>query len=164
MTRAGDEPILDREDETTHEKVSELTDLLGEFGAAVSFGPNRYTVRLALEVSPPEAVVSEAINAVTTYADKAGLPNWPFIKIEATEWEQFEQELDEPTFPNIIGVSELAQILDVSRQRASELARAAHFPKPFAGLASGPVWLEPTIRRFVAEWERRPGRPRSAAG
>lgn len=161
ITRAGDEPLLNLDDESTHEKIFDLIELLSEYGAAISHGPNRYTVRLALDASSVEAATSEAISNVVTYADKVGLPYWPLVKIEATEWTEFERELDEPTYPTVIGVSELSQVLGVSRQRASELARTSHFPKPFAELASGPVWLEPTIRRFVSEWERRPGRPKS---
>lgn len=163
VTRAGEEQLLGFNDDGVQEQISDLMDMLSEFGAAVSFGPDRYTVRFALETPSIEAAVSEAISTVQTYAEKAGLPSWPFVKMEATEWGVFEQELDAPTFPSVIGVSELSRILGVSRQRASELARAAHFPKPFAELASGPVWLEPTVRRFVSEWERQPGRPRSEA-
>lgn len=160
VTRAGQEQLLDFGDETVQEQVSELVDLLTDYGGAVSFALDRYTVRLALETASVDAAVSETLNIVQMYSEKAGLPSWPFVKVEAIEWGVFERELDTPTFPNILGVSELAHGLGVSRQRASELARTHHFPKPFAELASGPVWLEPTVRRFIREWERRPGRPR----
>jgi hypothetical protein len=77
--------------------------------------------------------------------------------------EELERQLDEPTYPDVVGVSELAMLLGVSRQRASELARSATFPRLFAELASGPVWTESHVRRFVDDWERRCGRPRKAS-
>ena len=55
---------------------------------------------------------------------------------------------------------EVAEILGVSRQRASELASSAGFPRPVANLAAGPVWLLSSINSFNEKWERRPGRPR----
>lgn len=163
VTRAGGEPLMDANDETVQEQISDLMDLLSDYSVAISFGPDRYSVRLALEATSSEAALSEALGMVQTYAEKAGLPSWPFVRVQATEWSEFEREVEAPTFPNVLGVSELSQLLGVSRQRASELARSSHFPRPFAELAAGPIWLEPTISRFVREWERRPGRPRSEA-
>lgn len=162
-TRSAEGQILDPNDETLHDQVSDLMELLSDYGAAVSYSSYRYTVRLAVEASSAGTAVSEALGTVQRYAEEAGLPSWPFVKVEATEWSAFERELETPTFPNVLGVSELSQLLGVSRQRASELARSRHFPKPFAALAAGPVWLEPSISRFVREWERRPGRPKSEA-
>ena len=162
-TRSGEGQILAFNDETVHDQVSDLMELLRDHGAAVSYSSYRYTVRLAIEATTAEMAVSEALGTVQRYAEKVGLPSWPFVKLEATEWSEFERDLETPTFPNVLGVSELSQLLGVSRQRASELARSRHFPKPFAALAAGPVWLEPTISRFVREWERRPGRPKSEA-
>lgn len=162
VTRTGDEALLPRSEDTV-QPFSDLAEFLGEYGAAVSHARGRYSVRLALEAPSAELAVSEAMKIVGTFGEKAGLPSWPFVDVRATAWPEFERSLDAPTFPNVLGVSELAQLLGVSRQRVSELARRSHFPKPFAELAAGPIWLEPTIRRFVSEWERRPGRPRSAA-
>jgi hypothetical protein len=34
------------------------------------------------------------------------------------------------------------------------------FPAPVGELASGPVWLEGDLSRFMDTWERKPGRPR----
>jgi hypothetical protein len=57
-----------------------------------------------------------------------------------------------------VGTSEVAALLGVSRQRVSELSRAAHFPQPVTSLASGPVWTKPGILLFVDGWDRAPGR------
>jgi hypothetical protein len=49
-------------------------------------------------------------------------------------------------------------MLEVTKQRASELARRANFPKPIARLASGPVWKKASIARHARTWDRRPDR------
>jgi hypothetical protein len=75
--------------------------------------------------------------------------------------EELERELEAPTIPALAGISEVAKVLGVSRQRASELPGSERFPKPVANLAAGPVWLRSTILSFNQRWDRRPGRPRN---
>jgi hypothetical protein len=134
---------------------------LGDYAPAFSYGDDRYSIRVAIDFDWPVPAMSEAIERVMKISGSVGLPDWPIAHVEATDWDEFERGLSEATYPDLIGVTELAGILNVSKQRASELARQSTFPAPIAQLASGPVWLEPTVRRFVAEWVRRPGRPRS---
>jgi hypothetical protein len=88
---------------------------------------------------------------------------WEISRAEIVTWDEFERELSEPTYAGVLGVAELADLLNVTRQRASQIARRSDFPRPYAELASGPVWLEPMVKRFVGGWERRPGRPRTAS-
>jgi len=57
------------------------------------------------------------------------------------------------------GVSEVAALLGVSRQRVSELRARDGFPEPIADLAAGPVWAVSSLKSFVANWPRKPGRP-----
>lgn len=59
----------------------------------------------------------------------------------------------------LLGVAELAELLGVSRQRASELATQSNFPSPVAQLTATPVWDKATIGNFLKEWKRTPGRP-----
>ena len=61
---------------------------------------------------------------------------------------------------DLAGVTELGDILGVSRQRAAQLAEAPGFPSPVADLASGRIWRVQDARLW-AETRRRGGRPRS---
>jgi hypothetical protein len=61
------------------------------------------------------------------------------------------------------GVSEVAELFGVSRQRLAELRAKPGFPAPVAELAAGPVWLVSSLNRFLEQWDRRPGRPRRAS-
>ena len=60
------------------------------------------------------------------------------------------------------GVSEVADLLGVSRQRVAQLRTKPGFPAPIAELRSGPIWDAASLGLFLEEWERRPGRPRRA--
>jgi hypothetical protein len=75
----------------------------------------------------------------------------------------FDADLASRAFPVLLGVSELGDLLGVSRQRASIVAKTPAFPRPVAVLLAGPVWTEPSVRRFIDDWERKPGRPRRRA-
>jgi hypothetical protein len=115
------------------------------------------------DLGDPVRAAQHAVDLVTSAARKAGLPPWPVVKLEVTEWERFDAELDEPNTPDLVGVAELAELCGVTRQRASVLARSGGFPEPLAELASGPVWDLRMVQRFVREWARKPGRPAKSA-
>jgi Phage integrase, N-terminal SAM-like domain len=100
-----------------------------------------------------------ALRLVGPAAEELHFPPWPVVKVEVTEWERFITELERPNRPELVGVTELADLAGVSRQRASILARRSGFPEPVAELASGPVWERRQVERFLADWSRRPGRP-----
>jgi len=61
------------------------------------------------------------------------------------------------------GVSEVAALFGVSRQRVAELRSKAGFPSPIAELSSGPVWKVSSLNLFLRDWTRKPGRPRKVA-
>ena len=76
-------------------------------------------------------------------------------------WDAFEFALTYPPLPELLGLTELAKQLGVSRQRVAQLSARDDFPKPAQRLAAGPVWAKPAVDRFAAGWERkRTGRPR----
>lgn len=62
--------------------------------------------------------------------------------------------------PNIGGVSEVSELLGVSRQRVASLRSRPGFPEPLAELAAGPIFDLDAIRRWESSSKRRPGRPR----
>ncbi|RVX41126.1 hypothetical protein EDD27_3595 [Nonomuraea polychroma] len=48
----------------------------------------------------------------------------------------------------------------LSRQRADQLTKRDDFPQPLADLAAGKIWSAAAVRRWLATWERKSGRPR----
>lgn len=81
------------------------------------------------------------------------------VEVKVQTFEEQERELRESNVPELLGVAELAEALGVSRQRVSELAATEDFPRPVAKLRAGPVWERYALGRFLASWQRRPGRP-----
>jgi predicted DNA-binding transcriptional regulator AlpA len=61
---------------------------------------------------------------------------------------------------DLVSVTEIATMLNVSRQRVDQLIQAYDdFPAPEAELAIGRVWLKSAIEAWANTHPRRPGRP-----
>lgn len=56
----------------------------------------------------------------------------------------------------LMGASEIADLLSVSRQRASQLASRRDFPEPVAVLRQGGVWLAEDVEAWAVEAGRIP--------
>ena len=59
---------------------------------------------------------------------------------------------------HLVGATEIATLLGVSRQRVHQLAAGDDFPKPTAVLSSSIIWE----REAVEEWARQAGRLQGA--
>jgi predicted DNA-binding transcriptional regulator AlpA len=55
---------------------------------------------------------------------------------------------------DLVGLTEIGELLGVSRQRAGQLSETDGFPEPVAVLAAGRIWK----RADVEAWARRSGR------
>lgn len=53
---------------------------------------------------------------------------------------------------DILGTAEVAEVLDVSKQRIHSLRKQADFPEPFIQLASTPLWDRNDVVAFLAKW------------
>jgi hypothetical protein len=91
----------------------------------------------------------------------AGIEHDGIAHVDVLTGRYLELEIEQPP-ETFAGASEVAELLGVSRQRVQELRLRSGFPAPAADLAAGPVWRVSTLNRFLADWERKPGRPRKA--
>ncbi|HET7486535.1 MAG TPA: hypothetical protein VFJ85_01305 [Acidimicrobiales bacterium] len=156
LSAAGGGPALDEVDE----RLVDLAEALEEHAGVVSSQPLRYGARLSVQAPSAGKAVETASRRFREAAGRVGLPSWPVVSAEAVTEAELEAELEGPTYPKLMGVTEVAEALGTSRQRVSALARQRRgLPPPLAQLASGPVWSATTLRRFINEWDRRPGRP-----
>ncbi len=151
--------LIETEPELDPDAVDDFIAVLEDYGPAVSYGSHRWAVELSMAAPDGGAALNSAVETVYKAAEKAAVPRWPVVRAAVASAVQVDTELSQSNIPPLVGVSEIAALLGVSRQRASELARSPDFPVPVASLASGPVWLEPAILRFAKRWNRRPGRP-----
>lgn len=81
------------------------------------------------------------------------------LAIEFMTLAEYERRADEPTLPVLVGSSEVAEILGVSRQRVHQLRTHPGFPSPLVEVAMGPLWDERAVEAFARDWARKPGRP-----
>ena len=147
--------------EDLDDAVGRVLDIVYDYAPAASYSAESVTVRVALSAEGIREAAERGIGVVGDALESVG---WPLDvrDLQVTEWSAFEAMLDEPTYPEVVGITEIAALLGTSRQRASELARSRRFPAPLADLAAGPIWPKPAVERFVEEWDRKPGRPRAA--
>lgn len=81
------------------------------------------------------------------------------IGMEVLTVDELERRAAEPTMPPLVGASEVAELLGVSRQRVHQLRSHPEFPAPLVEVAMGPLWDERAVEKFARDWERKPGRP-----
>ncbi len=137
------------------EKIRGIEGPVVTYGA-LSMGPG---ARMSIQASDPTEALEAAITALEKAFVDAGIPDRPIAYAEVMTEEQLDQQLAEPA-TEFAGVAELAEILGVSKQRVYELRSRPDFPKPIAELAAGPVWNRASLNHFIANWTRKPGRPR----
>ena len=148
--------VLDASGRFSGDVAEDLVDALAKFHASASHGDGRVGVSLSLEAaSPLEAAEKGARVFLGALKRPARLE-----AVEVKSIEDLDKELKRPNYPQLVGVSEVASLLGVSRQRVSELARADYFPAPLAELAAGPVWDRVSLTHFLETWERTPRRKR----
>ena len=140
---------------------------LGAKGSAVGAGGIAGGPNASMTVSSPPAeplaeVVARAVGWFERGCADLGLEHGGIARVDVQEERYETLGLDEVP-ERYAGVSEVAKMLGLSRQRVSELRARDDFPDPVAELAAGPVWKVSHPQRFVREWPRKPGRPRKRA-
>ncbi len=150
--------------EAAEDVIDELVDHLARYSTVASYSAQELTARFTLQAGSVEAAVTKGLGLFVTALGKTGFGADPvFVRAEAETMADLDRRLMESNAPDIIGVAEVAGLLGVSKQRASELARSPEFPRPIVVLAAGPVWRKTSIARHIATWIRHPGRPRKTA-
>jgi hypothetical protein len=141
--------------------IDAFVDAMLEHSGIVSIPQDRsgYGARMTVDAPDPASATARALDLFLSRSEAAGLAAAPIVRVEALTETELERELAQPAFPELVGVGEIAELLGVTRQRASEVQTRAGFPAPVARLKSGPVWTRASITRFVDGWIRRPGRP-----
>lgn len=156
-----DVPIRDAEYELC---VADLLNDLAEHDPSVGIRGTTVVVRITVRGADVDDARAYGVQVIDKALDAAGFTSpltWPHrrtVGLEVLDSEVLARELATPA-ETYLGVSEVAALLNVSRQRVSELRTSAAFPAPIAELKAGPVWAASSLRRFTETWERRPGRP-----
>ena len=64
-----------------------------------------------------------------------------------------------PSTLRLLGLTEVAQVLGVSKRTASRYTARSDFPAPTAQLAMGPIWLAQDVEAWMRATPIQRGRP-----
>jgi hypothetical protein len=144
--------------ESSEEIADEVMSRCSDWFPAVGITDRLLTISLTINADNLRDAVGFAHKTLREALKVPEISKEP-VRVYGLEADDFEAELSSPSLPNLVGIAEIASILRVSRQRASELARSKNFPRPLVHLAAGPVWLASSVDRFAKGWARKPGPP-----
>lgn len=133
-----------------------LLEALASHSPAVGGGGRRYDAQFNVEAADAGTAWAKAMRLWRRAVATAGLPAWPVVRVEILTTAEQDLILARPQ-PELVGVSEIAALLETTRNRAWQVTRKPDFPRPLVVLAGGPVWALPMVARFVEEWPRRRG-------
>jgi hypothetical protein len=57
--------------------------------------------------------------------------------------------------PDLVGVSEAAEIMGWDKRRVITYIDRGHFPEPIASLAGGRIWLREDVEGYAQDWQAR---------
>ncbi len=151
------------EDAMTDDAADELMDQLEDYDGIVSSGPRSWDVTITIPASNSREAAESGTHFIETWARKAGMPQWPIVRVEVIRQDVLADEVAQPSLPDLVSAPEAAEILGVKPQRVHQLAvEHRGFPEPAYELRTGKLSLRAAIEAF-AERKRNPGRPRKDA-
>jgi hypothetical protein len=157
-------PAEERDVAVDDDAADTLMSLLEDHDGIVSSGTGSWSAIISVQEPGAAEAVAYGSSLIEKMAIKAGVPTWPVVRAEAIRQDVLDAENSRPTLPELVSAPEAAEILGVSSQRLHELATGkAGFPEPIYELRTGKLWLRDAIEAFGHRWERKPGRPSTAA-
>jgi hypothetical protein len=142
--------------------VEDLHDHLADCSPAIGIAPSgNLSARISVEAGTVRQAVDAALKSVTAAAKAVGTSH-RVVGVEAMTEQELDRRLAEPSVPELVGISEIAAMLGVVRQRAAQLVQREDFPPPVTHLKSGPVFVKWQVEAFEKRWDRRSGRPAKA--
>jgi predicted DNA-binding transcriptional regulator AlpA len=142
-----------------------MDDVVG-YGGVVVVGDRRVGARITVEASEAGEAALAGAQVVAAAVYNAGLQGTEPVRLEVVDEADLARESMEPTFPDVIGSTEVAEMLGVTRQRLHQLRAREEFPQPIVELAATPVWLRAAIKAYGDRRPRIQGAPghRAASG
>ena len=96
------------------DRVEQLLEILKPHSPAASYGASSVAVRISIDDRTPDAALAPAIPHVNGAVAAADLTRTMPVHMEIESAEHLQRELEHPSTPELIGVSEIAEILGVS--------------------------------------------------
>jgi predicted DNA-binding transcriptional regulator AlpA len=133
----------------------DVLEQLAEYFPAVSFGDGLLSTTVTVKQPTP----MQAYDFVYEALAEAVPGRMEVERAEIMTTERQEEELSKPTFPEMVGLVEIADMTGRSRQRAYQMVTEnKSFPAAIVETRSGRLWLKAAVERYLEE--RHIGRPR----
>lgn len=155
----------------TYPRVDDITDTQREtlaralpgYGVIVDDGTRWLHAQGDLTAATIRQATDQALTAVrTAWAAAFGVRNDP-SQLRILTAVDHDDDLAHPQGADLVGWTEIGEMLGVSKQRASQLLALPEFPAPIAILAMGRVFARRSVELFRDQWKRTEGRPRKTA-
>ena len=134
-----------------------LHEELKEFGASLSFDETQVSATIGVNAVTAAQASVEAERIVKRAVARAWNARMNVILLEAQTMEKLTADLQKSNYVEMVGVSEIAELFGVSRQRASQIAGRRDFPAPYAQLKAGPIWMRDSLNNVLGTWSRKSG-------
>lgn len=139
----------------------DILDALAGFHASPAVGSHGGTI--AFTVEAPDALnattmvpnIMEKVKSITGEIDIAA--------VDVLSEVEFTHRLNEPEIPDLVGLTEIAEMANVSRQRANAIVKQASFPAAVLVLAAGQFRTRAAVENWIENWSRKPGRKPGAS-
>src|SRR5439155_14570990 len=112
-----------------------IRDALLRLGVQVTFERHGLTLSLVVQASSPHEAAQKAMDLVRRCLPGPGV----LMPVHLEVAEELAPAGNPSSMPQIVGIAEVALMLRVTKQRASELAKSPEFPRPLASLKAGPI-------------------------
>ncbi|WP_433330008.1 hypothetical protein [Spirillospora sp. CA-294931] len=146
----------------TDEHFAELAEHLTPYSASVGLEPNgNPSAQLTIEARTLRQAFDGAVRAVEAACKATGIA-FALRGAEIITWAEFERREAEPLVPPLVGLTESAQILGVTRQRAATIVED-HDVHVVTRTARGPLFVRAHIERLAKTRPRSAGRPSKSA-
>jgi len=148
--------LLNDADKMSQDMVLHLLRQLKDASPAVDVEPGRLRLRYSVEASSASAAVDTALEIWEKAAcnSPGELSEADLTVLEVASEEEAERRYESEAALELLGVAELAEVLQVSKPRARQVAQRPDFPPPVAILAATTVWDGAKVRRFLSSWPR----------
>jgi hypothetical protein len=147
------------------EALLDLAFALHQHSGLSEYSEERLWVKAEIHNNHPTDPIAYIASIITTWTEQHS-KSMTLVSTVIQTQDEYDRSIRRPQLPALVGISEIAAKVHVTKQRASQLATAGIFGPPVARLGATPVWVEATVDASIEgnhgteKWNRRPGRPR----
>lgn len=134
----------------------DILDALAEHHPSAALAANSGSI--SLTITAPDAVQAAALIPEVLAKAHPITGALTLTSLEILSEAAFQASLEAPEIPDLVGLTEIAEMAGVSRQRANAIVKQDSFPAPVLTLAAGQFRTRAAVQNWVENWTRKPGR------